>query len=63
MKYIYARAACVTIWLGLSDEFTGGALLLIDRADFGVATNFFAFKGYGKAVDGFAELLGTASAL
>jgi hypothetical protein len=34
-----------------------------DWADFGVATNFFAFKGYGKAVDGFAELLGTASAL
>jgi hypothetical protein len=34
-----------------------------DWADFGVATNFFAFKGYGKAVDGFTELLGTASAL
>jgi hypothetical protein len=32
MKYIYARAACVIIWLGLSDEFTVDALLLIDRA-------------------------------
>jgi len=31
MKYIYARAACVIIWLGLSDEFTADALLLIDR--------------------------------
>ena len=32
MKYIYARATCVIIWLGLSDEFTADALLLIDRA-------------------------------
>ena len=34
-----------------------------DWADFGVATNFFAFKGYCKAVDGFVQLLRTASAL
>lgn len=32
MKYIYGRASCVIIWLGLADEFTVGALLLIDRA-------------------------------
>lgn len=32
MKYIYARAACAIIWLGLSDEFTVDALLLIGRA-------------------------------